>query len=54
MAQPASVFLLTDGWSFRQADAAADDAWLPVQRVPTNVHLDLIDRAKYVITWGCI
>ncbi|KAF2484262.1 putative beta-mannosidase [Neohortaea acidophila] len=32
---------LTDDWQFRQADAGE---WLPVKRVPTNVHLDLIDN----------
>jgi len=42
------VRLLTNGWSFKQADDASDDAWLSVKRVPTNVHLDLIEHAKYV------
>lgn len=52
MAQAMAVHRLTDGWSFRQTDDTAGDAWLPVKRVPTNVHLDLIDNGKYVITWG--
>jgi len=39
---------LTDGWFFKQADDDSEDAWLPVARVPTNVHLDLIDHGKYV------
>ncbi|KAF2194519.1 glycoside hydrolase family 2 protein [Zopfia rhizophila CBS 207.26] len=46
MAQALAVHHLTDGWSFKQTDDAGDDAWLPVARVPTNVHLDLIDNGK--------
>ncbi|KAF2247067.1 glycoside hydrolase family 2 protein [Trematosphaeria pertusa] len=46
MAQAMAVHRLTDGWSFRQTDDTAGDAWLPVKRVPTNVHLDLIDNGK--------
>lgn len=34
---------LTEGWQFKQADT---DEWLPVARVPTNVHLDLLDNQK--------
>jgi beta-mannosidase len=51
MAQALAVHHLTDGWTFKQADDDAQDAWLPVAKVPTNVHLDLIDNGKYVITW---
>lgn len=54
MAQAHSVHHLTDGWSFKQADDVEDNTWLPVKRVPTNIHLDLIDNGKYVITWGGI
>ncbi|KAF2437884.1 glycoside hydrolase family 2 protein [Karstenula rhodostoma CBS 690.94] len=46
MSRATSVHELTDGWTFKQADDASDDAWLPVKKVPTNVHLDLIDNAK--------
>ena len=35
---------LREGWSFKQADA--DDEWLSVRQVPTNVHLDLLDHNK--------
>ncbi|KAK5107531.1 hypothetical protein LTR62_001061 [Meristemomyces frigidus] len=34
---------LDTGWQFKQADT---EEWLPVARVPTNVHLDLIDNKK--------
>ncbi|KAF2715713.1 glycoside hydrolase family 2 protein [Pleomassaria siparia CBS 279.74] len=37
---------LSEGWTFKQADDAAEDAWLAVARVPTNVHLDLIHHEK--------
>lgn len=46
MAQALTVYDLTSGWSFRQTDDPSEDAWLPVARVPTNVHLDLIDHEK--------
>jgi beta-mannosidase len=35
---------LSQNWQFKQADT---EEWLPVARVPTNVHLDLIDNKKY-------
>lgn len=31
-------------WEFKQVDT---EEWLPVKRVPTNVHLDLMDNDKY-------
>ncbi|KAK1045939.1 hypothetical protein LTR12_015424 [Friedmanniomyces endolithicus] len=34
---------LRKGWEFKQADG---EQWLPVARVPTNVHLDLMDNKK--------
>lgn len=34
---------LTTGWEFKQTDT---QEWLPVARVPTNVHLDLMDNRK--------
>ena len=46
----ASVQNLTAGWTFKDADDHSEDAWMPVKNVPTNVHLDLIDNVKYVIT----
>ena len=43
---------LSDNWQFRQADDDEQDstgsAWMPVARVPTNVHLDLLANGKYV------
>lgn len=38
------VHELSDGWEFKQTDL---DEWMPVGRVPTNVHLDLIADNKY-------
>lgn len=46
MATPLASHQLTTGWSFKQTDETSDDAWLPVARVPTNVHLDLMDNNK--------
>jgi hypothetical protein len=48
--QSLSSVTLTEGWQFKQTDDAAEDAWLSVKRVPTNVHLDLIEHGKYVQT----
>lgn len=44
MVQPLESKKLTSGWSFKQTDT---DEWLSVARVPTNVHLDLLDHDKY-------
>lgn len=43
MAQAFEAKELTTGWSFKQADT---EEWLSVKRVPTNVHLDLLDHKK--------
>jgi hypothetical protein len=43
------VHHLSHGWSFKQA-GESENAWLAVDKVPTNVHLDLIAHGKYVIT----
>jgi hypothetical protein len=52
-ASPAlAVHHLTDAWVFKESEDAREDAWMPVKKVPTNVHLDLIDNGKYAITWG--
>lgn len=37
---------ISNGWSFRQTDT---EEWLPVKKVPTNVHLDLLDNKKYLL-----
>ncbi|KAF2750043.1 glycoside hydrolase family 2 protein [Sporormia fimetaria CBS 119925] len=44
MPEALAVHHLIEGWTFRQADGPTPDTWLPVKRVPTNVHLDLIDN----------
>jgi hypothetical protein len=46
--QSLSSITLTEGWQFKQTDNVAEDAWLSVERVPTNIHLDLIEHGKYV------
>lgn len=50
MAAPCALssVTLTNGWQFKQKDEEAEDAWLDVKKVPTNVHLDLIEHGKYV------
>ena len=45
-AQALTVHRLFDGWTFKQSDDTAEHAWLSVKRVPTNVHLDLIEHGK--------
>ncbi|KAI4656996.1 uncharacterized protein J4E79_007611 [Alternaria viburni] len=45
-AQALSVHVLSEGWTFKQGDDSAQDAWMPVKKVPTNVHLDLMDNEK--------
>jgi len=47
-AQALSVHVLSEGWYFKQGDDSAKDAWMPVKKVPTNVHLDLMENEKYV------
>ncbi|RAR07786.1 glycoside hydrolase family 2 protein [Stemphylium lycopersici] len=44
-AQALSVQQLSKGWTFKQGDDA-EDSWMPVKSVPTNVHLDLMDNGK--------
>ncbi|KAH7406878.1 glycoside hydrolase superfamily [Phaeosphaeria sp. MPI-PUGE-AT-0046c] len=48
MAAPCALssVTLTDGWQFKKKDNEAENAWLDVKRVPTNVHLDLIEHGK--------
>ena len=36
---------LETGWSFKRTDQG-DDTWAPVAKVPTVVHLDLLDNKK--------
>ncbi|KAL5115715.1 hypothetical protein ACEQ8H_006427 [Pleosporales sp. CAS-2024a] len=44
--QALSSLTLTEGWRFKQTNDAGEDAWMSVKRVPTNVHLDLIEHGK--------
>ncbi|KAL5351027.1 hypothetical protein ACLOAV_004601 [Pseudogymnoascus australis] len=37
---------LTTGWSFKQTDDLDAKAWLPVNRVPSTVHQDLMDNKR--------
>ncbi|KAI5862460.1 glycoside hydrolase family 2 protein [Durotheca rogersii] len=37
---------LDRGWTFRLDDDASADSWLPVQKVPSQVHLDLLANNK--------
>jgi beta-mannosidase len=37
--------LLSSGWEFKSSE---DVKWLPVARVPTVAHLDLMDNNMYV------
>ena len=56
-ARALKVDRLSEGWAFKQADDTTKDVWMPVKKVPTNVHLDLMDNGKYVVTFrmldGC-
>ncbi len=36
---------LSSGWSFKRQEEP-DDAWLPVQAVPSQVHIDLLANKK--------
>ena len=40
-----AVQTFSKGWQFKQTDT---EEWWPVARVPTNVHLDLMDNKKFV------
>jgi hypothetical protein len=39
--------VLEHGWSFRQTDSSEND-WYPVQKIPSVVHLDLMQNNLYV------
>ncbi|EXJ83022.1 hypothetical protein A1O3_06839 [Capronia epimyces CBS 606.96] len=41
---PMTVVDLSSGWSFKQADQVDESSWLPVKKVPSTVHQDLIDN----------
>ncbi|KAI0853848.1 glycoside hydrolase family 2 protein [Daldinia vernicosa] len=37
--------ILDQGWTFQQSNSSSDD-WLPVQKVPSQVHIDLLANNK--------
>ncbi|OAF62539.1 hypothetical protein VC83_01048 [Pseudogymnoascus destructans] len=37
---------LSTGWEFKLAEESQPNSWLPVAKVPTVVHLDLLDNEK--------
>ncbi|KAK1585544.1 family 2 glycosyl hydrolase [Colletotrichum navitas] len=37
---------LSSGWSFKQQDDASEHPWLPVPKVPSQVHVDLLANNK--------
>ncbi|KAK2038792.1 family 2 glycosyl hydrolase [Colletotrichum somersetense] len=37
---------LSSGWTFRQQDDASESPWLPVPKVPSQVHIDLLANNK--------
>lgn len=39
--------VLEQGWSFRQTDSSENE-WYPVQKIPSVVHLDLMQNNLYV------
>jgi beta-mannosidase len=53
-AQALNVDRLSEGWAFKQTGDTTKDAWMPVKKVPTNVHLDLMDNGKYVVAFGML
>lgn len=50
MASAMATQELSTGWSFKQTDT---EEWMPVAKVPTNVHLDLMDNKKCVVPLKC-
>jgi beta-mannosidase len=39
---------LRTGWLLRDADNNTPEAWLPVEKAPSSVHVDLLANGKYV------
>jgi hypothetical protein len=48
MAQKLNRIELSSGWKFKQTDATGDDIWSTVAKVPSVVHLDLLEHKKHV------
>lgn len=47
MAVPFASEALSTGWEFKLTEETTSESWLPVAKVPTTVHLDLLDNKKY-------
>lgn len=37
---------LSHGWKLKETSDASGEAWIPVSKVPTVVHLDLLENGK--------
>jgi hypothetical protein len=46
MATAAQIIDLVTGWKLKRTDEG-DDTWLPVEKVPTVVHLDLLSNKRH-------
>ena len=46
MAKSSFTKSLENDWFFKQTDDDNENAWLPVKRIPSVVHQDLIDNKK--------
>lgn len=44
--------ILSTGWSFKDSDDQAPEAWLPVSTVPSVVQQDLQANSKYVVLYS--
>ena len=38
------IFLLDEGWMLKENSGDKVKSWIPVSRVPTNVHIDLLEN----------
>ena len=47
-AAPHTIVQLDSNWSFRQIDGPQKSEWKAVAKVPTNVHIDLMNSGMYV------
>lgn len=43
---PVSTQELSQGWKLKETNDTSEEAWLPVSKVPTVVHLDLLENGK--------
>lgn len=40
---------LSTGWRLKETEDSSEEAWMSVSKVPTVVHLDLLENGKYVV-----